>query len=150
MKKKVVFLFIFILIVFYETNQAKYMVEQTTLIAKINIDTLPPKIELMNITSIPYKEEKIYKINIQVKVTENNIKDNQFNKKIIDIKIGEKEVDKELYEINKVQEEENYIIYEIKIDKILIEGELKVIIPEGTIQDFANNKNEEKIIQNNF
>lgn len=149
MKKKIVFLFVLIIMIFCKISQAKYVIEQTILIAKVNIDTIPPKIELMNITSIP-GQNKIYKINIQIKVIENNIKENQFNKDKININIVGEEINKELYEINKIKEEDNYIIYEIQIDKIMLEGELKIIIPEGIIQDCANNKNEEKIIQNNF
>lgn len=152
MKKRIVFLFIFIMIIFCGNTQAKYVIEQTILIAKINIDTIAPKIELINITSTEYKEnqKEINKINIQIKVIENNIKENHFNKEKIKIKIVGEEIDKELYEISKNQVTNNCIIYEIQIDKIMINGELEIIIPEGIIQDYANNKNEKKIIKNNF
>lgn len=152
MKKKIVFLFIFIIMIFCEISQAKYVIEQTILIAKVNIDTIAPKIELMNIRSTEYKENlnKMHKINIQIKVIENNIKQNHFNKENINIKIEEEQLNKELYEINKIQEADNYIIYEIQIHKITIEGQLEIIIPEGLIEDYGDNKNEEKIIKNNL
>ena len=152
MKRKIVFLFIFMMMIFCKISQAKYVLEQTLLIAKINIDTVCPKIELMNITSTEYNENqnKMHRIKIQIKVTENNIKENNFNKENIKINIEGEELIKELYQINRKQEVDNYIIYEIQIDKIMLEGELKIIIPEGIIQDYANNKNEEKIIKNNF
>lgn len=149
MNKKIVFLFIFVMIFFGKISHAKYIMEQTILVARINIDTNPPKIELMNIKSIPNKD-KIYNINVQVKVVENNIKENNFNKDKIKIYIDEEIIDKELYEINKLQEIDNYIIYEIRINKIMLEEKLKIIIPEGIIQDYSDNKSEEKIIQNNF
>lgn len=149
MKRKIVFLFIFIMIIFCRISQAKYVVEQTILIAKVNIDTIPPKIELMNITSIP-SQNKIYEIKIQIKVIENNIKENHFNKDEINICIEGEMVNKELYKINKIKEADNYIIYEIKVENIMLEGQLKIIIPEGIMQDYANNKSEEKIIENNF
>ena len=152
MRRKIVFLFIFIIMVFCKISQAKYVIEQTILIANINIDTIAPKIELMNITNKEYKENqnKMRKINIQIKVTENNIKENYFNKENIKINTDGEEIRKELYSINKIKEADNYIIYEIQIDKIILNGELKIIIPEGIIQDYANNKNEEKIIKNNL
>ena len=152
MRGKIVFLFIVIMIMFCKNNQAKYVIEQTMLIAKVNIDTVCPKIELMNITSTEYKENqnKMHKIKIQIKVTESNIKENYFYKENIKIEIEGEEIRKELYQTNKIQESDNYIIYEIQIDRIIKEGELKIIIPEGIIQDYANNKNEKKIIKNNF
>ena len=66
MKKKIVFLFMFIIMIFCEISQAKYVIEQTILIAKVNIDTIVPKIELMNITSTEDKENqnKMHKINM--------------------------------------------------------------------------------------
>ena len=152
MKKKIVFLFIVIMIMFCKISQSKYVIEQTMLIAKVNIDTVSPKIELMNITSAEYKENQnnMYKINIKIKVTENNIKENHFNKEKIKINIEGEKIKQELYIINKIQEVNNYIVYEIQIDNIIIQRKLEITIPEGTIQDYANNKNEEKIIKNNF
>ena len=152
MKKKIVFLFIVIMIMFCKISQSKYVIEQTMLIAKVNIDTVSPKIELMNITSAEYKENQnnMYKINIKIRVTENNIKKNHFNKEKIKINIEGEKIKQELYIINKIQEVNNYIVYEIQIDNIIIQRKLEIIIPEGTIQDYANNKNEEKIIKNNL
>ena len=72
MKRKIAFLFCVIIIVFCKENYAKYIVEQTILIAEINIDTIFPEIELISITETPEKEQ--YKVNFQIKVVENNIK----------------------------------------------------------------------------
>ena len=76
MKRKIAFLFCVIIIVFCKENYAKYIVEQTILIAEINIDTIFPEIELISITETPEKEQ--YKVNFQIKVVENNIKINKF------------------------------------------------------------------------
>ena len=88
MKRKIAFLFCVIIIVFCKENHAKYIVEQTILIAEINIDTIFPEIELISITETPEKEQ--YKVNFQIKVVENNIKINKFNKENIVARIGEK------------------------------------------------------------
>lgn len=113
MKRKIAFLFCVIIIVFCKEDYAKYIVEQTILIAEINIDTIFPEIELISITETPEKEQ--YKVNFQIKVVENNIKINKFNKENIVARIGEKKIENEEYELNKVYEGEKFILYEIKL-----------------------------------
>ena len=102
MKRKIAFLFCVIIIVFCKENYAKYIVEQTILIAEINIDTIFPEIELISITETPEKEQ--YKVNFQIKVVENNIKINKFNKENIVARIGEKKIENEEYELRYMKE----------------------------------------------
>lgn len=123
MKRKIAFLFCVIIIVFCKENYAKYIVEQTILIAEINIDTIFPEIELISITETPEKEQ--YKVNFQIKVVENNIKINKFNKENIVARIGEKKIENEEYELNKVYEGEKFILYEIKIKRNTIKRKSK-------------------------
>lgn len=123
MKRKIAFLFCVIIIVFCKENYAKYIVEQTILIAEINIDTIFPEIELISITETPEKEQ--YKVNFQIKVVENNIKINKFNKENIVARIGEKKIENEEYELNKVYEGEEFILYEIKLKRNAIKRKSK-------------------------
>ena len=123
MKKKIAFLFCVIIIVFCKENYAKYIVEQTILIAEINIDTIFPEIELISITETPEKEQ--YKVNFQIKVVENNIKINKFNKENIVARIGEKKIENEEYELNKVYKGEEFILYEIKLKRNTIKRKSK-------------------------
>lgn len=123
MKRKIAFLFCVIIIVFCKENYAKYIVEQTILIAEINIDTIFPEIELISITETPEKEQ--YKVNFQIKVVENNIKINKFNKENIVARIGEKKIENEEYELNKVYEGEKFILYEIKFKRNTIKRKSK-------------------------
>ena len=123
MKRKIAFLFCVIIIVFCKENYAKYIVEQTILIAEINIDTIFPEIELISITETPEKEQ--YKVNFQIKVVENNIKINKFNKENIVARIGEKKIENEEYELNKVYEGEEIILYEIKLKRNTIKRKSK-------------------------
>lgn len=123
MKRKIAFLFCVIIIVFCKENYAKYIVEQTILIAEINIDTIFPEIELISITETPEKER--YKVNFQIKVVENNIKINKFNKENIVARIGEKKIENEEYELNKVYEGEEFILYEIKLKRNAIKRKSK-------------------------
>ena len=123
MKRKIAFLFCVIIIVFCKENYAKYIVEQTILIAEINIDTIFPEIELISITETPEKEQ--YKVNFKIKVVENNIKINKFNKENIVARIGEKKIENEEYELNKVYEGEKFILYEIKLKRNTIKRKSK-------------------------
>ena len=119
MKRKIAFLFCVIIIVFCKENYAKYIVEQTILIAEINIDTIFPEIELISITETPEKEQ------FQINVVENNIKINKFNKENIVARIGEKKIENEEYELNKVYEGEKFILYEIKLKRNTIRRKSK-------------------------
>ncbi len=123
MKRKIAFLFCVIIIVFCKENYAKYIVEQTILIAEINIDTIFPEIELISITETPEKEQ--YKVNFQIKVVENNIKINKFNKENIVARIGEKKIENEEYELNKLYEGEQVILYEVKLKRNTIKRKSK-------------------------
>ena len=123
MKRKIAFLFCVIIIVFCKENYAKYILEQTILIAEINIDTIFQEIELISITETPEKEQ--YKVNFQIKVVENNIKINKFNKENIVARIGEKKIENEEYELNKVYEGEKFILYEIKLKRNTIKRKSK-------------------------
>lgn len=149
MKRMLILLFIFAIIIFFnESSYAKYVLKCETTIAQINIDTIPPKVE---VTSIESKENKknssgMYDINVKVKIMENNIKENNFNKNQISIKMEEIEFNKELYEVNQIAQTNNIIMYEIKLHEINTKGALQILIPEGTIKDFSNNENQEKII----
>ena len=134
MKRKIAFLFCVIIIVFCKENYAKYIVEQTILIAEINIDTIFPEIELISITETPEKEQ--YKVNFQIKVVENNIKINKFNKENIVARIGEKKIENEEYELNKVYEGEKFILYEIKLKRNTIK---RMIITKKSLSIMIDN-----------
>ncbi|MGN1297009.1 MAG: hypothetical protein ACI4VH_01015 [Clostridia bacterium] len=148
MKRMVILLFTFVIIIFNGISDAKYVMEYKSTIAQINIDTIPPKIEVISIESKEKEKNasNIYSINVKVKIIENNIKENDFNKSQIIIRIGEMEFNKELYEVNQIAQTNNSIIYEIKINEINKKGILQILIPQGIVKDFSNNENQEKII----
>ena len=148
MKRILILLFAFVMIIFNETSDAKYVMEYETTIAQINIDTILPKVEVIRIERKENKKNSssVYDINVKVKIIENNIKENNFNKNQISIKMGEIEFDKKLYEVNPIAQTNNIIMYEIKLEGIDTKGTLQIFIPKGTVKDFSNNENQEKII----
>lgn len=150
MKKAIVFLLIVVLIIGITTiNYAKYVIQYTNVIAKIQIDAKDPQIELIDI-----KNNNLYNkyannthtITMKIKVTESNIKENYFNKENVKIIVGEKEVIPKIFEIKENSTDGENITYEIKLNKILGDGKLKLKIEEGTIVDISENRNEETII----
>ena len=127
------------------TSQSKYIDYKEIEIVKINIDTLIPKIEMMNIQKTMYSEnnEELFDIFINLNVIESNIKEKNINE--VEIIIDDIEIND--FEIKENEEDINNIIYEFKIKKLHKNQQLKMIIPEGIIIDNANNRNEEKIVE---
>ena len=144
-KKKVFLLFIIIINIIFVTSQSKYIDYKEIEIVKINIDTLIPKIEMMNIQKTMYSEnnEELFDIFINLNVIESNIKEKNINE--VEIIIDDIEIND--FEIKENEEDINNIIYEFKIKKLHKNQQLKMIIPEGIIIDNANNRNEEKIVE---
>lgn len=151
MKKRVVFILTFLSIIIITTNiYAKYVIEYTNTIAKIKIDLISPKIELMMIqnTNTQYENyaNKTHTITVKIKVIENNILENNFNKENVKILVEDKEVIPGNFEIKKVIQTSKMSVYEVILNKILGEGALKIKVKEGTIKDISNNINQETII----
>ena len=146
MGKKILFLFIIILLVILNIiSQAKYVKTSDITIAEINIDTIIPEVKIMNIQNIMYKENENFNFDviINLKVIENNIKENNINsiKFLVD--------NIEIRDINfKIAESKSGIIeYEIRIERLNKNQKVKISIPEGIIIDNANNKNKETILE---
>lgn len=151
MKKRIVFLLTFILIIILNTSvNAKYVIEYTNTVANIQIDAVPPKIELMSvINNNTYHNgyaNRTHTITAKIKVIEKNIKENYFDQKHIDILVGETVVAPEVYEIRRTVQTSKIIIYEIKLNKIVGDGKLKIKVKKGTIKDISDNVNQEEVL----
>lgn len=149
MVKRIIVIFVFIFLIslgisIYKVD-AKYSFYKEFTIANINIDTINPKIELMNIKNTLYKEngKELYNVNIQIKVIESNIKINNFNK--IQIKIDGDE--NKNYKINRLENITDEILYEINLKDLFKNQKIEIYIPKETIIDNFNNTNDEKTIK---
>lgn len=149
MIKKIIVIFVFIFLIslgisIYKVD-AKYSFYKEFIIANINIDTLDPKIELMNIKNTSYKEneKELYNVNIQIKVIESNIKINNINK--IQINVDGKE--NENYKINRLENITDEIVYEINLKDLFKNQKIEIYIPKETIIDNSSNTNDEKTIK---
>ena len=140
MGKRILFLFIIILsFSLIIISQAKYVKTSDITIAEINIDTIIPEVKIMNIQNIMNKENEnfYFDVIINLKVIENNIKENNINS----IKFSVDNI--EIRDINfKIAESKSGIIeYEVRIERLNKNQKIKISIPEGIIIDNANNKN---------
>ena len=155
MKKKLVFLFIFLFLVLASSNiYAKYMIEYTNTVANIKIDTVVPQIQLANISNTNKISKNCasrnHTLKIRIRIIEKNIKENNFNIDNVKIMVGEKEILPGQFEIEKISQTNQRILYALKLSQIVEEGELKIKIKEGTIVDISGNKNNETILNSNI
>lgn len=112
-----------------------------------NIDKNPPIAEIIEInnTNIGYEKyaNKTHEIIVKIKISdENKIIDNLQDFKIL---VGDKE-NNCTKEINKFEEKENYIIYEVKLKNIEENGQLVIKILQNSFEDIVGNKMSEKTL----
>lgn len=146
MGKKILFLFIIILsFTLIIISQAKYVNISDITIAKINIDTIIPEVKIMNTQNVMYKENENFNFDviINLKVIENNIKDNKIN----NIKFLVDNIEMNDLDFKVVECKSGIIEYEVKIKRLNKNQKIKIVIPEGIIIDNANNKNKETILE---
>ena len=146
MGKKILFLFIIILsFTLIIISQAKYVNISDITIAEINIDTIIPEVKIMNTQNVMYKENENFNFDviINLKVIENNIKDNKIN----NIKFLVDNIEMNDLDFKVVECKSGIIEYEVKIKRLNKNQKIKIVIPEGIIIDNANNKNKETILE---
>lgn len=112
-----------------------------------NIDKNPPIAEIIEIkntnTGFEKYANKTHEIILKVKISDTNkIINNLQDFKIL---VGDKE-NNCTKEINKIEEKENYIIYEVKLKNIDENGQLVIKILENSFEDIVGNKMSEKIL----
>lgn len=155
MKKVAAFLAIFTVIVTIRINcYAKYIIDNSITIADIKIDTQKPIIELVDVknTNTNYSNFASQKhvITVKMRVTENNIVQNNFDKEHIQILVGDKEKHPETYSIVKQSETKGKIIYTITLKNLKGDGNLKIKVLENTIIDMGEQSNDENIFDTNI
>lgn len=150
--KRIILCFILSIFIFSKITYAKYVMEYKTTIAVIQIDTILPKIEILKIEKInkAYQSNtKIDKIIIQIKITEKNVKENNFEKDKILIFIDEKQILPNV-EIKQIFQQDEYAVYEMELSEFkedTIKEKIKIYIPKGIIKDEAGNESLENTIE---
>lgn len=154
--KKVVTLFaVFIVLISISTFvYGKYVIEFTSIVAKIDIDRNPPKFELISINNTNTGYEKYannsHKIVVRVKLIEKNIVENSFNKNTISVSVGNNKVEAENIEIEQIDKNSESITYDIILKNLKGDGKLIIIIPKDIVKDKSFNFNVSKNIDTNI
>lgn len=127
--------------------------ENTIDVANMNIDRTKPKIELIEIqntnTNYPKYANKTHTISFKIKVTEKNIKENNFVKDFFRFKLDENNINivENNLSIKEIESTNEGKIYKIDIKGISGNGKLSMKIKEGAIIDKGGLKSESQNIQ---
>lgn len=143
-----IFIVLSLIIIFFNyKSYAKYVFEYQQKAINIDIDNTPPSIEVLNVenTNEGYEKyaNKNHDVRIKLKIEDKNELINKLEQFKIIVGTEESKCNKE---ISIVEQEKNYIIYEIKINNIIENGELKINIPNKSFKDIYNNETEETIL----
>ncbi len=141
-KKSKIFIFFFLLLIstiFIQTSSAKYVKEEIFTVAKLDIDTCRPNIELIDIvssnTNYPTYANKSHSITGHIKITEKNIIRNDLSPDTIQIRVADTVLTPEFKNFSLVFDNTIEKIYEFTITNIIGDGSLALVIPEGTVED---------------
>lgn len=150
-KKTKIFISLFLIFIFstiFQVCFAKYIIEDTHIVAKLDIDRCKPNIELIDIissnTSYPTYANKTHCITGHIKITEKNIIRNDLSKDTIKIQISKNLITPKFKNFSFVSENATEKIYKFSITNIEGDGPLVLIIPEGIIEDKSGLCNESK------
>ena len=125
---------------------AKYLFQYVFDVADLNIDRTKPILEVIKIdnTNIGYKKyaNKTHEITVRIKFIEKNIGNDVLEKNEIEILIDDLIARDCVFNINKIEQNQGYAIYDIKISNLNENGKLTLNILEGAITDLSGLKND--------
>ena len=136
------FIFLFVIPFNYQFSFSKYIFNDAFISAKIRIDK-KPELEVLSVsnTNTGYETyaNKTHKITLTVKITENNIAINHFNHDYIKFTVNDSNISPST-QISLISHNDDEYIYKIVISNVTGNGRLRVIFPEGLIQDISGQK----------
>lgn len=145
---------IFSFSLFFQLSFAKYVIEETNIVAKLNIDRCKPNIELIDISTsnlvYPNYANKTHLIIGHIKIIEKNIVKNNLTKENIRILVNNNSVAVNFTNFNIVSENTNEKIYEFTFLNTLGDGDLSIEIPKGIVEDKSGSVNDKKIFSTNI
>ncbi len=153
--KILIFLFfIFSCLLFFQNSFAKYVIEDTFVVAKLHIDRCKPSIELIDIyTSNPEYPDyanKTHLVTAKIKIVEKNIVKNNFSIDKIQIFINNNLILPDFKSFNLISENTNEKIYEFSFTNVTFDGNLSIMIPSGIVEDISGLTNDEKLFNTNI
>lgn len=149
-KKTKIFISLFFISIFsiiFQTSSAKYVIENTYTIAKIDIDRCKPNIELIDIissnTDYPTYANNTHLITGHIKITEKNIIKNDLSPDNIKITVANNLITPEFKSFSLISENATEKIYEFSFTNTICDGPLTLVIPEGIVEDKSGLINEQ-------
>lgn len=150
-KKTKILISLFLIFIFstiFQVSFTKYIIEDTKIVAKLDIDRCKPNIELIDIfssnTNYPTYANKNHLITGHIKIIEKNITKNELSTDTIKIRVNQNEITPKFKNFHLVSENTTEKIYEFSFTNIQGNGRLVLTIPEGIIEDKSGLFNESK------
>ena len=146
--------FFFIFISIFQNVFAKYIIEDTIMVAKLDIDCLAPNIELISIsnsnTPYPSYANKTHIITGILKLTEKNIVKNNLNSNNIQFLVNNSPITPQFRYFSLISQNSSEKIYEFSITNLTNDGNLNIVIPEGIVEDKSDLINSKKVFSTNI
>lgn len=124
------------------------MIENTHVVAKLDIDRCKPNIELIDIVSsnsgYHTYANKTHLISGHIKITEKNIVQNDLSPDNIKITVANKFITPEFKSFSLISENATEKKYEFSFTNTTGDGSLLLVIPEGIVEDKSGLLNEQK------
>ena len=140
--------------IFFQFSFAKYVIDSTNLVAKLNIDRCKPEIQLLDITTsntaYPNYANSSHQITGHLKVIEKNIVKNNLTKDNVKILVNNNVILPKSVTLSLSSENANEKIYEFSFNGLSGDGPLSIEIPEGVIEDKSGLLNDKKIFSTNI
>ncbi len=137
----IILLFIFIILSFFQISFAKYVIESSNLVAKINIDITKPKLELLDITcsntNYPTYANRTHLITGHIKITERNIIRNNFTSDTLKVFVNDSPISIDFKKFSLISDNSAEKIYEFSFTNVTGNGFLSLFLPEKIIEDSA-------------
>ena len=134
---------------FYNCSFAKYIIENTHIVANINIDKDKPKMEFISSKNTNKNYEKYanhtHTLTLRFKAIEDNLKVNNINKDNIKFKVNNDFVNPKVLNLTLISENSKELVYDISITNVEGNGILHIVFPTGLVIDNADQTNDETI-----
>lgn len=152
----IVFLLLFTFNSFFQTVSAKYVIEATTVVAKISIARYKPDIELMDIVSsnvaYPTYANHTHKITGHLKIKKKNLEQNNLSADTLKIAVGNANdiIPVTFHSFSFQYETATEKIYEFSFSNVTSNGTLLLLVPEGVLKTKAGLTNDKKTFSTNL
>lgn len=143
------FFLIFTIYIFFPSSFAKYIIEDTFVIAKLDIDRCKPTIELLDLISSnsnhPTYANKTHTMTGHIKITEKNMVKNNLSTNTLKILVGNHPIVPNFKSFSLISQNANEKVYEFSFTNTINDGILSLFIPQGIVEDKSGLVNDPQI-----